>query len=502
MRPRGAPVAPCQRNGWRSGRVGGEDGRVGRVPRIVLALGVVAGCGDNIYDPFGALVQITGETPFGAACAGTQQGVNFASVEVEPSLAVDPTNPGHMVGAWQQDRWSNGGANGIRVAVTFDGGATWSMTTPRMGRCAGGAAPGGDYDRATDPWVAFAADGTAFLSVLEFDSGSPRNAMVASRSIDGGMTWGEPTVLRVDADPDIFNDKNSITADPTDPGRVYMVWDRLTGQTQPTQPIGTGPTWFARTTAGAWETARAIYDPGIDAQTLGNLIAVLPDGTLVNTFDLITKASSMAPVNMLAVIRSTDHGQTWSAAQVIAPMRGVGVEDPNNHVFIRSGADLPSIAVDRVSGALYIAWQDAPAVGEVDQVLLVSSFDGGATWSAPVRVNGAPASPAFTPSVAVAADGAVGVTYFDLRNAKLTDPDTLAVTPWLATSFDRGATWSDEPLSQPFDLRPALLRDFYFLGDYQGLATVGNVFVPFFVGATTNSGDRTDVFVRSIPPGR
>jgi len=41
---------------------------------------------------------------------------------VEPSVAVDPTDPMHLIGAWQQDRWSNGAANGIVSAVTFDGG--------------------------------------------------------------------------------------------------------------------------------------------------------------------------------------------------------------------------------------------------------------------------------------------------------------------------------------------------------------------------------------------
>jgi hypothetical protein len=99
--------------------------------------------------------------------------------------------------------------------------------------------------------------------------------------------------------------------------------------------------------------------------------------------------------------------------------------------------------------------------------------------------------------VAVAADGTVGVTYFDLRDARRTDPDTFLVTPWLATSRDRGLTWSDEAVSQPFDLRPALLQDAYFLGDYQGLAAAGGGFVPFLVAATQDGGDRTDVFVRA-----
>lgn len=481
----------------------GEDGGVGRHAQQVIALGALgvaaaAGCGDNFYDPFASLVRVSGPSPFGAGCGGAQPGESFAGVEVEPSLAVDPTDPSHLVGAWQQDRWSNGGANGIGAAVSFDGGATWMTSTPRIGRCGGGTAEnGGDYDRVSDPWVTITAGGTVFQVALVFDAASPRHAVIASRSSDGGVTWSDPEVLRADDDPEVFNDKESITADPADPGRVYAVWDRLTGQTRPTEPVGTGPTWFTRTTDGTWEPARAIFDPGIDAQTIGNVIAALPDGTLIDVFDLIAQASSTTPIHTLAAIRSVDHGLTWSDAAVIAPMRGIGVQDPNNHVFIRSGADLPQVAVDRATGVLYIAWQDAPAGAALDAVMLVSSIDGGVSWSAPAVVNGAPGVPAFTPSVAVAADGTVGVTYYDLRDARRGDPDAFRVTPWLATSHDRGVTWSDEALSLPFDLRPALLLSAYFLGDYQGLAAVGDAFVPFFAAATQDGDDRTDVFVRA-----
>jgi len=464
-------------------------------PALALAVAAAGGCGDNLFDPFVSLVRVTGTTPFDAGCAGGQQGTNFGSVEVEPWVAVDPTNPAHLVGTWQQDRWSNGGANGIGVAASFDGGATWSNATPRMGRCAGGTGAASGYQRATDPWVTFAADGTVFLAALVFDASTPHNAMLASRSTDGGLSWSDPAVLREDDDPDVFNDKDSITADPTDPGRVYAVWDRLTGQTQPTQPVGTGPTWLARTTDGAWEPARAIFDPGVDAQTIGNVVVGLPDGTLVDAFDLITQTSSDTPTSMLAVIRSEDHGLTWSGATVIAPMRGVGIQDPASRVFIRSGTDLPQIAVDRGSGALTIVWQDAPAGSMVDAVMLVSSLDGGITWSQPVVVNGAPGVPAFTPSVAIAADGTVAVSYFDLRTARPGD-EALRVTPWLATSRDRGGTWTEDALSGPFDLHPALLQSAYFLGDYQGLVAAGSAFVPFFVAANADDDNRTDVFVR------
>jgi hypothetical protein len=502
------------------GRVAGEDAGVGTciagcvvlpsaARRRVLALlavlgaaGALAGaaCGDNLHDPFPGLVRVTGASPFAASCAGTpQQGTNFAGMEVEPSLAVDPTRPGHLVAAWQQDRWGNGGANGIGTAVSFDGGATWTTSTPRLGRCAGGDDDNGaGYDRATDPWVAFAADGTVFLAALVFDSTSARNAIVASRSVDGGLTWNDPAVLRADNDPDVFNDKEAITADPTDPGRVYVVWDRLTGQTQPTSPLGTGPTWFARTTDGAWEPARPIFDPGADAQTIGNVITVLPDGALINVFALITQTSSNAPVHTIAVIRSTDKGQTWSAPILIAPLRPFGVQDPNNHVFVRSGATLPELAVDRASGALYAVWQDAAAGATVDGIALARSLDGGLTWSAPRYLNGAPDAPAFTPGIAVAPDGTVGVTYYDARDARRSETNSFRVTAWLATSRDGGSTWSDEALGEPFDLRPASLGNAYFLGDYQGLVVSDGVFVPLFAAANQGSGGKTDVFVRPV----
>ena len=488
----------------RSRGIVGKDVAVGhQAERRIVALGLVAiaGCGDNLLpDPFIGLVRVSGPSPFAASCAGrAQPGTNFPGIEVEPSLAVDPTNASHLIGAWQQDRWSSGGSNGIGTAASFDGGATWTQRTPHFGRCAGGeAGNGGDYDRASDPWVTFAADGTAFQGALVFDAATARNAIVASRSIDGGLSWSEPAVLRADDDADVFNDKGSLTADPTDPGRIYAVWDRLTGLSQPAQPIGRGPTWFARTTTGAWEPARPIFDPGLDAQTLGNVIVVLPDGTLVDVFDLITESSGKTPVNTLAVIRSADKGLTWSAPTQIAAMHGVGVRDPNNHVFIRSGTDLPAIAVDRANGALYIVWQDVRAGTTIDGIALVTSIDSGVAWSAPMLVNGAPDVAAFTPVVAVAADGAVGVMYYDLRDADLADASMFRAAAWLAISHDRGVTWSDEPLGASFDLRPAALTNSYFLGDYEGLATSGGRFLPFFVGATAHDHDRTDVFVRAV----
>ncbi|HYV68445.1 MAG TPA: sialidase family protein, partial [Myxococcales bacterium] len=208
----------------------------------------------------------------------------YGRAEVEPFLAVDPLDPAHLITVWQQDRYSRGGSAGLLTGVSFDAGKTWETHSAPFSHCTGGTSSnGGDYERASDPWVTIAPDGTAHQQALTFDVslGGGHRAILASRSTDGGRTWSAAKTLQGDFDSSFALDKGSITADPKDASHVYAVWDRLTVQNVPSSPSVHGPAWFARTTDGGatWEQARAIYDPGADAQTIGNVIAVLPDGT-------------------------------------------------------------------------------------------------------------------------------------------------------------------------------------------------------------------------------
>lgn len=91
----------------------------------------------------GPLVQVTGASPI-AACDGDDGnigGTNVTNSEVEPWLSVDPSNPMVMIGAWQQDRWSNGGSEGLVTATSTDGGAGWSVNAnTKSTKCTGGTA--------------------------------------------------------------------------------------------------------------------------------------------------------------------------------------------------------------------------------------------------------------------------------------------------------------------------------------------------------------------------
>ena len=428
----------------------------------------------------------SGVSAFAPGCDSVAaSGTLFQNAEVEPMLAIDPTNASNLIGIWQQDRWSNGGSHGLMTGHSSDGGRTWGRTAAAFSRCAGGnAANGGDYERASDPWVTFSPDGTAYQISLSFSGAENQpgsvSAILVSRSADHGRTWSVPTTLIRDG-PAAFNDKESITADPTDARYVYATWDRLEGDR--------GPTWFARTTnaGAAWEPALPIFDPGANNQTLNNQIVVLPGGVLVNFFTRFT------PDPALAIIRSTDKGVTWSAPIVIAQAQALGVRDPENQTDVRDSATLGSIAVSR-QGMLVAAWQDSRFSGGVrDGIAFSRSTDGGLTWSAPVRVNREPNVPAFSPTVTVRDDGTIGVTYFDFRN-NTTDPSTLPTDFWLAQSAD-GVAWRESHVAGPFDLALAPNAEGLFLGDYHALASIGTTFVPFYVRTNDgNPGNRTDVF--------
>src|SRR6266571_1816160 len=372
----------------------------------------------------GPLVLASGPSPF-AACTVGGPGTNYPNSEVEPFVAVNPANRNNIIGVFQQDRWNNGGAHGIIAAVTHDGGQTWTETWPHFSTCAGGtAANGGNYDRSSDPWVTFAPNGDAYFISLPASADLLTSAVLVSKSTDGGDTWSEPTTLISERSAFHFNDKESITADPKNASNVYAVWDRSRFPSERANfnalrsAAFRGAAMFSRTTDGGatWSAPRNIMPTNANLFTIGNQVAVLPDGSLV------------------------------------------------------------------------------------DDVAFSKSTDGGRTWSTPIKVNQTPVPvAAFTPSVEVAADGTVSVSYYDFRN---NTPAPGALTDaFLAHSHDGGATWAENRLTPTsFDIEQAPVARGYFLGDYEGLTSAGATLMPFFIQAVSAPTNPTDAFFTTVGP--
>ena len=442
--------------------------------------------------------RVSGASPFTTNCNGADtSGVVFINAEVEPSFAVNPDDAQNFVAVWQEDRWSTGGSRGIVAGRSTDGGKTWSQQGLPFTRCGGGTpGNGGDYDRGSNAWLTVSSTGVFEQVAITFSGAvlvpGSTSAVVASRSLDGGATW-EPTQTLIRDTDVFFNDKPAITADPVAAGNVYAVWDRLTA-------MSTGPTYLARSfdRGATWQTPQPIYDPGVNKQTISNVVAVLPNGTLINLFVEVDSTSATAFTSSFRIIRSTDSGANWSAPISIADNLSVGTRDPQTGTNVRDSALIPEIAV-APDGGLVVTWQDSRFNGGAhDGVVLSRSGDGGFTWSAPAQINADASVPAFSPNVRVLPNGTIGVSYYDFR-PNTNDASTLLTDYWLTFSMN-ATTWSEREIAGPFDLAFAPLTTSpapggYFLGDYQALQNSGNIFVPMFAETNDDMGNRTDIFV-------
>jgi hypothetical protein len=472
-------------------------------------------------------VQASGVSPFAGCTADDvagQAGTNFLNTEVEPWIDVNPTNSSNVVGIYQQDRWSDGGARGLVASVSMNGGASFTQVViPNISACSGNLT----YDRATDPWLSFSPNGHLYAMSLSLSHDLTRSAMLVSKSTNGGLTWGNPTTLIDETSIFNLNDKNSLTADPNDSNFVYAVWDRIRHPSQKALSLE-GPNFnalhafsfrsdimFSRTTNGgaSWEPARPIFAPRANQFTIGNQIAVLPDnarfdGELVDAFFLIRGSGIQPSLNQYreAVIISADNGETWSRPIIVDRHVVAPVRDPDTGQAHRTGDIIPDVAVDRTTGALYLAWQDGRFTGRA-AVALSRSTDGGRTWSTPIKVNQTPPlgnlnDQAFTPSVHVAADGTVGVSYYDFRFN--TAGGGTATDHFLAhchAACTNAASWvGNETRVTPtsFDSRRAPVARGFFLGDYVGLDNIGNRFTPFFTQTTAT--DRANEYFATVGP--
>jgi hypothetical protein len=486
--------------------------------------------------------QASAVSPYSATCGLAPEDPNdpaasklYLNSEVEPWIdvtAVDRNDDGlaDMAGSYQQDRWSDGGARGNVASVSFDGGETWAQSIiPGISECSGG-----EFDRASDPWLSFSPDGSLHHVSLSFDVAGTdtTNAIIVNKSEDGGLTWSAPKVIRRDERPTVFNDKETITADPNDSRFVYVIWDRLVfPRGERASFIASlragafaGPVWFSRSTDGGetYEPAHPIFDPGTINQTIGNQIVVLPDNAqfqgdeLINIMNLIQNVKKRATRGFnVAVLRSPNRGVTWSGPIRIDKMIRPGIDDPEDGRPVRTGDLIPEIAVDPNTGQLYAVWQDERFTG-FDAVALSTSTDGGRTWTEAVRVDrtplpdaGEPAGnrQAFTPSVDIAQDGTVAVTYYDFRNNTADGGATLPTDyfivhcdPSATVDCSKRANYGNELrlTNTSFDMRKAPFARGFFTGDYEGLADDGRDFSTFF--SQSHGTDPASVFFRRACP--
>jgi hypothetical protein len=403
-----------------------------------------------------------GDTKAGPVPRVVRVSPDEAKGAVEVSVAINPTDPDHMIAASIARMKQHPDITNFAY-VTTDAGRSWK-TVPRENP---------HKVQQGDDAVTFLPDGLAvhgFISFTGIRQPRPKRAhsgIVTSTSRDG-ITWNaQVPVVELFNSVEPHEDKAWLKADwSTDSphrGNLYVAWTKFDvyGSSNPEHK---SRIYFSRSldSGKSFAVPHRISDQPGDAQdksdtVMGACPAVGPQGDLYVVW---------AGPKSVFFAKSTDAGVRFGKNTVISdcagwdfPIKGLG-----------RASGLPSIGVDitkgKDRGSIYVAWADT-CHGDAD-VFLIVSRDGGEAWSKPARVNCDPqgnGKEQWFPWLAVdPVDGSVNIAYYD----RAAQPGTLTDIT-LARSTDGGRSFTHYKLNpDAYDL-----SKLGFFGDYLGIDTYG-----------------------------
>lgn len=344
--------------------------------------------------------------------------------EVEPaSYAVGNT----IVSVFQMGRFTDGGSSDIGFSTSTNGGTTWTHgNLPGITKLEGT----GTYDRASDPSVTYNTKFKVWLAetlALSNTGGAHGAAVLVSSSTDG-ITWNNPaTVSAVESGG--FYDKPWIGCDNTPTskfyGNCYVEWDDFSqfDLIEMSTSHDGGKTWSVKKTTAASDSGN------------GGLPMVQPNGTVIVPIDDPFLSSVLA-------FKSTDGGNTWSAAVSVALI--------NEHGVAGGMRALPLIAAQMdAAGTVYVFWADCSFRASCSSNDIVfSKSSNGTTWTAPSRVPiDATTSTVdhFTPGLAIqkgtsGSTAHIGLMYYFFPKANCGTVCNLSVG--YVASTNGGSTWT------------------------------------------------------------
>ena len=328
----------------------------------------------------------------------------------EPAVATDPSAPYVYV---LTTRYGTGKAcQGncptpyIVLEVSNDGGKTWSDGAP-LCPCKGS----GQYD----PIIEVVADtGDVYATYMSGFN------VVFIRSTDHGKSWSEPVPTWGKVS---WNDKPTmaVSADGRD---VYISWNGPNG----------GDPWIAQSHDVGETWAQALLDEG-DRYYFAYDGAVMDDGTVVLSESSITYTGpGAAPEGVVRqhAFVSEDRGTTWTNVVVDSVPVGIPCADCRADYYIGH----TSVSVDD-EGLLAYAYDAATQDLGPERAYVRTSTDGGLTWSSR-RALSARGEHATSPMVEATGDGDLRLVYMLTSGGY----DLDRWNAWYRRSTDGGATWS------------------------------------------------------------
>jgi hypothetical protein len=348
----------------------------------------------------------------------------------------------------------------------------------------------------SDPAVDWTSDGTAWSTTIGIDASTFALTMRAFKSTNGGATWTYDAAFSgsfTDNDKDMMWVDHSATSPYKD--NIYAIW-------HPGFPAvvarrtGPGGSWQAPVQVSGSETLGTAIGGDVKTNAYGDVFALYPD------------TGSQA----LYVAKSTNGGAAFGTPVKIASTFGsfqfvIPADFYRGVLIYASGGAWRTATVNDV----YVTWNDlsgdpgctggfgpgsrASSLCK-SRIFFARSTDGGATWSAPVKINDKVGrNDQFFPWMVVdESNGKISVTYYDTTG----DPSRTSTNLYYQSSPDRGLTWS-----VPFKVTSAATNETTSgadfgnqYGDYTGLDGISGHFFPSWTDR--RSGGREEIWTAAI----
>jgi hypothetical protein len=401
----------------------------------------------------------------------------------EPTIAFNPKNPSNMVVGFKQffTALSNDRQGGW--AYSEDGGLTWTfpgVVTPGRNR--------------TNIAVDVDSDGNFFYQNLHYDAtGNFAQDVEVFKSIDGGISWLDPVYAHGEG-----ADKGRMAVDRSgtlSDGFLYVHWR---------EGIDLAKKRFTRSTdhgASFDEPVSVPGDPAFGTIAVGTEGQVYVTGRteigeFFGTKNLYTPFLFATSLNA----RDASVKPVFTTQEI--DMGGAAVQYliQNNPNQFGPLGDV-QVAVDHsnsnLRGNIYVMSPVDPPDIDNQDVTFTRSEDGGATWSAPIKINDdAPNRNSFQwfAMQGVAPNSRIDAVWYDTRNSLQAAVSQL----YYSYSWDGGRTWSqNRPVTPSFNTHNNYPSGAQKIGDYAGMVsdeTGGNISY-----TATYNGEQDVYYLRVFP---
>ncbi len=413
--------------------------------------------------------------------------------ESEEAIAVNPTNSNNIVIVTNVGHAEAGLSAGMFEGVSFDGGMTWTRKLIALG----GDDPLGDA--CCDPSLSFDRYGNLFMTYLF----QVEDEVPIALSTDGGLTF---SVVATISAADLPAKKSS-----GDNRGLFRFVD------QPTITAAENEVWVVFNAGGP------LVATGAPVTGLGQVGEFTPVDVIPGTNNCTYGDIAIGPAGqVMQACNLTETGQGGGKIFVNVDPDGLGPAGFGDRVFVTAthvgGFDFippqPDRSVDAEAG---LAWDrtGGPHAGRVSlvytreqpnesddtDVYVRHSDDGGATWSAGVRVNDdRTTNSQFLPKISLdPTTGDLAVVWYDSRNDLGTggpgDTDGIANDDgqfWGAFSTDGGASFGPNIRISAGTSNSHDSGNGIDYGDYTGLSFWGGIAHPAWSDNSNSTGTNPD----------